>query len=80
MKIQHRLLNGENIHLGDFGYFLQSKGVDKSEDVNTATIESSKVYFVSGKDLEASLATAELKREKSAGYTGYRQQSGYMIR
>lgn len=60
MKIQHRLLNGENIHMGDLGYFhitLQSKGVDKAEDVNAATIEN---VLCSGKDLETRLATAEL--------------------
>lgn len=64
-EIRHRLLNGENIHLGDLGYFhitLQSKGVGKAEDVNAATIESTKVRFVSGKDLEAGLAAAEFKK------------------
>ena len=64
-EIRHRLLNGENIHLGDLGYFhitLQSKGVDKAEDVNAATIETAKVRFVSGKDLDAGLASAEFKK------------------
>lgn len=64
-EIRHRLLNGENVHLGDLGYFhitLQSKGVDKAEDVNAATIETAKVRFVSGKDLEAGLAAAEFKK------------------
>lgn len=34
----------------------------KDEDVTPATIEAAKVRFVSGKDLDAGLASAEFKK------------------
>lgn len=64
-EIRERVLAGENVHLGELGYFhvvLQSKGVAKADDVNASTIEAAKVRFVAGKELEAGLATAEFKK------------------
>lgn len=67
-EIRDRLLNGENVYLGDLGYFtvtLQSKGVEKPEDVNSSLIEGVRVRFNPGKDLEAGLASAEFKKEQN---------------
>ena len=64
-EIRTRTLAGENIHLGDLGYFhttLTSKGMAKAEEVTASTIDSANLRFVAGKDLAASLAGAEFKK------------------
>ena len=64
-EIRTRVLAGENIHLGDLGYFhttLSSQGVAKAEEVTAATITAANLRFVAGKDLAASLAGAEFKK------------------
>lgn len=61
-EISDRLINGENIHLGNLGYFhttIKSKGVSSKEKVNSSIIEEAKVRFVSGKALEEKLKVAE---------------------
>ena len=53
------------LSVGDLGYFfttLKSEGVEKLEDVNSATIKEARVRFATGKDLEAKVKTAEFKK------------------
>jgi predicted histone-like DNA-binding protein len=64
-EIAARIPAGETIHLGDLGYFfttLKSEGMEKLEDVNSATIKEARVRFAAGKDLEAKVKTAEFKK------------------
>ena len=64
-EIAARIPAGETVHLGDLGYFfttLKSEGVEKLEDVNSATIKEARVRFAAGKDLESKVKAAEFKK------------------
>ena len=64
-QISERLVNGETVHLGNFGSFhatLDSKPSDTAKEVTSANIDDVHVRFSPGKDLEAVVDNAEFKK------------------
>lgn len=57
--------NGETVHLGDLGYFhitLKGTGEATEKAVSGANIESAKLRFVAGREIEDSLKTARFEK------------------
>lgn len=57
--------NGETVHLGDLGYFhitLTGTGELDEKKLSVSNIESAKLRFVAGKEIENSLKTAKFEK------------------
>lgn len=57
--------NGETVHLGDLGYFhitLTGTGELDEKKLSASNIESAKLRFVAGKEIENSLKTAKFEK------------------